>query len=472
MLPMFRADCPRISPCVSPRARTLCLSFLALTSAALLGCADPGAQVTMNTPEALGFSASSAARPGSPVSVPVSESAMASDFLDLAFQMESGRALPVLSRFEGPIRVAVRGNMPQGAASDLARLIQRLRTEAGIDIAMASGGAAAQITVEFQPRATLRRIAPTAACFVVPGASSLAEYRRNRGSAAMDWGSVQTRTRAAIFVPSDTSPQEVRDCLHEELAQAIGPLNDLYRLPDSVFNDDNFHTVLTSFDMAILRAYTAPELRSGMTRDQVASVLPGVLARTGTVPSASSRSPSPRGWLEAIQGAVAGGSGVPARRTDAARALAVAEDQGWNDARTAFSHFAVARLEVTRDPGLAAQHFDMAEAIWAGLPGTEIHLAHIDLQRASMALAMGNADTAIARANRAMPAVTRSGNAALEATALLIKAEALNLIGRTDEADRLRLDSRVLQRYGFGSGSDVEARVHEIATLNTRISSN
>jgi len=34
------------------------------------------------------------------------------------------------------------------------------------------------------------------------------------------------------------SPQEVRDCLHEELAQALGPLNDLYRLPDSVFNDD------------------------------------------------------------------------------------------------------------------------------------------------------------------------------------------------------------------------------------------
>ncbi len=468
---MFRADCPCPPPGTRHSARAIGLSLLALAGVALAGCAGSGPQVTKNGPDEVGFSAS-AARPASLAALPVSESAMASDFLDLAFQMESGRALPVLSRFEGPIRVAVRGAMPPGAADDLARLIRRLQTEAGIDIAMATGGGVAQITVEFQPRATLRRLAPTAACFVVPGASSLADFRRNRGSAAMDWGTVRTRTRAAIFVPSDTSPQEVRDCLHEELAQAIGPLNDLYRLPDSVFNDDNFNTMLTDFDMAILRAYTAPELRSGMRRDEVASVLPAVLARTGGVASGSSRAPSPRAWLDAIQGAVAGGSGLAARRADAARALALAEAQGWNDARTAFSHFALARLEVTRDPALAARHFDMAEAIWARLPGTDIHRAHIDLQRASMALAAGDAATAIARADRALPALSRSGNAALEATALLIKAEALSLMGRDIEADRLRLDSRALQRYGFGRGSDVEARVHEIAALPRRVGSN
>ncbi len=47
----------------------------------------------------------------------------------------------------------------------------------------------------------------------------------------------------------------MRDCLHEELAQALGPLNDLYRLSNSVFNDDNFHSVLTGFDMEMLRLH-------------------------------------------------------------------------------------------------------------------------------------------------------------------------------------------------------------------------
>ena len=107
-----------------------------------------------------------------------------------------------------------------------------------------------------------------------------------------------------IFLPNDASPQEARDCLHEELAQAIGPLNDLYRLPDSVFNDDNVHTVLTGFDMLILRAYYAPELRSGMTRAQVAAKLPAILSRYN--PAGDNLSPvhaseTPRAWINAIQ---------------------------------------------------------------------------------------------------------------------------------------------------------------------------
>ena len=83
----------------------------------------------------------------------------------------------------------------------------------------------------------------------------------------------------SLFIPSDASPQEIRDCLHEEFAQGLGPLNDLYRLPNSVFNDDNIHTILTDFDMMVLRATYAPELRSGMTRAEVAARLPAILRR-------------------------------------------------------------------------------------------------------------------------------------------------------------------------------------------------
>lgn len=81
----------------------------------------------------------------------------------------------------------------------------------------------------------------------------------------------------SLFIPSDASPKEIRDCLHEEFAQGLGPLNDLYRLPNSVFNDANIHTILTDFDMMVLRATYAPELRSGMTRVEVAARLPAIL---------------------------------------------------------------------------------------------------------------------------------------------------------------------------------------------------
>ena len=75
------------------------------------------------------------------------------------------------------------------------------------------------------------------------------------------------------------------------LSSATGPLNDLYHLPDSVFNDDNFHTVLTSFDMLILRAYYAPELQSGMNEAEAARRLPAALISWPTAPDGSCLQP-------------------------------------------------------------------------------------------------------------------------------------------------------------------------------------
>jgi len=196
---------------------------------------------------------------------------IARDFMELVFQLESGRTLSTFTRFEGAVSIRVTGSPPPTLMPDLNRLVHRLRTEAGIDIARTNGSCVANITIEAVSRAQIRRHLPKAACFVVPNISSLSEYRSAKRARQTNWSSLKTREKLAIFLPNDASPQEVRDCLHEELAQALGPLNDLYRLPDSVFNDDNVHTVLTGFDMLILRAYYAPELHNGMARGQVAA---------------------------------------------------------------------------------------------------------------------------------------------------------------------------------------------------------
>ncbi|MGB3251373.1 MAG: DUF2927 domain-containing protein, partial [Tabrizicola sp.] len=274
---------------------------------ALAACAPP-AQVSKNRPPVevgVGFGAPSDYRA---LAAPSSGSSLTRDFMDLTFARESGRALETFSRFEGPVTVAMRGAAPASAAKDLARLIGRLRSEAGIDISPTTGPAT--ITVEFATRSDLRRLAPTAACFVVPNVSSLADYRRKRGSDQVDWANVTRRERAVIFIPADTSPQEVRDCLHEELAQALGPLNDLYRLSDSVFNDDNFHSVLTAFDMDILRMTDSPTLASGMSREEVAARL-GVSAAVGAG--------NPPDWTRAIETALGKTGSLGTRKAAAER---------------------------------------------------------------------------------------------------------------------------------------------------------
>ncbi|MEM6589496.1 MAG: DUF2927 domain-containing protein [Pseudomonadota bacterium] len=397
---------------------------------------------------------------------------IARDFLELSFQLESGRQLQQFSRFEGPIAVRVTGNPPATLMPDLGKLIGRLRNEAGIDIAQrqVSGPEASVITIEVVSRADIRRFLPKAACFVVPNVSSLKEYRSARHSTQTNWSTLARRSRIAIFLPGDAAPQEVRDCLHEELAQALGPLNDLYRLPDSVFNDDNVHTVLTGFDMLILRAYYAPELRSGMTRDQVAQRLPGILSRLnprGNAVPARNTPPTPRAWIRAVQTALGPDTSSGQRRRAASDALRIAQSQGWTDHRLGFSHFALARLSQGADPELAFRNFVAAEVAYRRAPGTRLHQAYSASQLAAYAISQGQSNDALILLAPHIETAKRFENAALLSTLLMLRAEALTQIGRTAEADATRLDSLAWARYGFGTDWAVRARMREISALSS-----
>ena len=393
---------------------------------------------------------------------------IADDFLALHFELESGRKLSTFTRFETPITVRVAGKPPASLAPDLRRLLTRFRREAGIDIHQISRGAA-NITIEAVPRAELRRALPQAACFVVPNVSSFDEFRRDRRKPKTSWTVLQDRTRLGVFVPADSAPQELRDCLHEELAQALGPLNDLYRLPDSVFNDDNVHTVLTGFDMLILRLTYAPELRSGMTEGQVAAQLPALLSRLNPAGDALPRmpiSPTPRAWIDAVQTALGPDTPTPARRGAAATAAQIAQAQGWMDHRLAFSQYMLGRILQGSDPAGAQPYFNAATAILSRSPLTRLHQAHVVTQTAAYAIATGNGAQALAQIEPMLDVAARSENAALLSTLMLLKAEALDQTGRPDQAQSVRLDSLGWARYGFGSDWAVRTKMREIAALN------
>ena len=406
-----------------------------------------------------------ATRPRPPLE---SNANIAADFLELTFALESGRALPILTRFETPITVRVTGTPPPSLGPDLARLLARLRSEAGINISQTTGGTAS-ITIQAVPSDQIRRALPQAACFVVPNVETIDEYRRNRRASSTNWSLLRTRSKLAIFLPSDATPQEVRDCLHEELGQAIGPLNDLYRLPDSVFNDDNVHTVLTGFDMLILRITYAPELASGMSQAEVAAELPGILARLnprGQGLPAQPISTTPRGWIDAVQTALGPSAAAGARRGAAETAARTADAQGWHDHRSAFAYYMLGRMTQTTDPDLAQRYYATAMATLQRSPGTELHRAYVVSQTAAYAIARGDGATALAQIRPYLAVAEQAENAALLATLMLLEAEALDQTGQHGAAQAVRLDSLGWARYGFGADWAVRAKMREIAALN------
>lgn len=394
---------------------------------------------------------------------------IARDFIDLSFKLESGRALPNFSRFEGPISVRVTGDAPVSLDRDLGRLLHRLRSEAGLQIAQVDSTQASNVTIHMVSRKDIRKALPHAACFVVPNVNSLSEYKRLRRTKTLNWARITERKTVSIFVPNDASPQEMRDCLHEELAQSLGPLNDLYRLPDSVFNDDNVHTVLTGFDMLILRITYDRALRSGMTQREVASRLPGILARLN--PQGEGRpilrpARTPRVWIDAVQTALGPGTRPAGRRAAAAEALQVASAMGWQDHRRAFSHYAMGRILMHSDPKRAKIEFSSARRFYENARPTTLHQAYVASQLAAFELTQGQAAVALSLVNPHISTAARYENAALLATLMMIKAEALDLLGRVSEAREVRMDSLGWARYGFGADWAVRAKLREISSLS------
>jgi hypothetical protein len=455
----------------APRALSVAL---ALAAALAAGCA-PAPRLDMPERRAPGFAGplppmqSFTAAPARPTAR--GNRQLAQDFLELSFEMESGRALPRFTRFEGPVRVALRGPADAQLSRDLDDLLARLRREAGIDIARARPGTPANLVVEVLPRRQLQRAVPEAACFVVPRVTSWEAFRDARRSRQVDWTTLEERTAAAVFLPGDVSPQEARDCLHEEIAQALGPLNDLYRLHDSVFNDDNFHAVLTGFDMLMLRITYDPALQSGLSRAEVASRLPGILARANPAGAGGSGpldAPSPRDWIRAIETAL-GPRGRPAPRRAAAReAVEIADREGWRDGRRAFSLYVYGRLALGEEPERALQAFLEAASIYAERPEMAVQRAHVGMQLAAFSLTAGRLDAAVDIVDAHAGTVREAENAALLATLLLIKAEALAAGGETARAEGLRREALGWARYGFGADEIVRARAGEIARLAPR----
>ena len=432
--------------------RALCLA------AVLAGCAAPAlreappsrAAVTVSVP-AGPMRTFASARPQPPARA---NAQIAQDILDLVFTLESGRAVPRLTRFAGPVTVHVAGPAPSALVADLAELMDRLRREAGLPVALGTAQNAV-ITVVALPHAEMQRAVPNVACFVVPQVTGWADFLARRNSAALDWTRLDARTRATIFVPADLAPQELRDCLHEELAQALGPLNDLYRLPDSVFNDDNMHTILTGFDMLVLRALYDPGLQNGMDRAAVAARLPAILNRinpAGARPATASASPTPRAWAEAMGAGLRPGASATRRRDAAARAVQIARQAGWADTRAGFAWYTLGRLQAGADPAAARASLAMAEAIYAADPATALHRAHVRADRA--ALAGLDAAEAEARAHQ---------DAALLATILAVRAGAFTRQGDAGAATAARLDSAAWARYGFGSDAGALSRLARLS---------
>lgn len=75
-------------------------------------------------------------------------------------------------------------------------------------------------------------------------------------------------TKAIAVIRAELPDLLRQSCIHEEIAQGLGPANDSRAARPSIFNDDDEFAYLTSHDELLLKMLYDPRLKAGMTQDE------------------------------------------------------------------------------------------------------------------------------------------------------------------------------------------------------------
>ncbi len=399
---------------------------------------------------------------------------IAAEFVKLMFYPENGPELTQLLRYERPVRIGVGGAGLARYLPDLDRLITRLTEQGGLDIARTEDFSTANLQVVLAPRAQMVQVFPGAQCFILPALYSWPAFLAAlRADTLPDWGRLGRLEGATIFIPDSATPNEVRECFEEEIAQALGPANDVFEIADTVFNDDNVHANLTRFDLLILRLLYDPSMASGMSqgaaramaRDRLRVLNP---EGEGMRPRGDLR--TDRAWKKDVESLFDGRATLDEQREILRGAVGRAERFPQPDHRLAFTLDMLAALEFEEKPILAEGLLTRAlQSLVAGYPPDDLRTATIRLNLAQTKLRLGKPAEALDLVEAALPVLSAYAVAPRVAAALQTSATALLDLGRQAEAVSIAIDGLRWARYAqgadFGNLGQLQDRLEAVRAL-------
>jgi hypothetical protein len=327
-----------------------------------------------------------------------SNESIADLFVTLTHDLEWGARRPHLMRYEAPVRVGMIGHGAGRYQPFVDQYLAELRMRAGVRIARTAPPH--NLVVRFVPGSVFRARIPRHYCVIAPGRPDWDTFRRSPRRHGMRPFETATAIRAmTVFIPDDARPYLVRACLVEEIAQALGPANDLDGLGPSIFNDDAAHLWPTRLDFLVLRTLYAPELRSGLSRGETRTRALLALDRLNPEGRASPPLPILRAermtdWAEALRAAF-DRSRSPRRQLASAReALTTAARRAPFSVHHCRSLKALARAQPD-DPRAALAALEDAARVCATAHGPDdIRVAQVRLDQARLLYLSGRASAA------------------------------------------------------------------------------
>ncbi len=384
-----------------------------------------------------------------------SNDSLADLFVTLTHETEWGGARRNLVRLEEPVVVGLEGRGAARHAGFLRDYLAYLRQHTDIDIR--AGGPGRSLHLRLVDGGGFARLLPAASCVLVPGDvawPAFAAAPDRLGGLAME--AAERLEAVTVFIPDDAIPADIRRCILEEVAQALGPVNDLYGLGPSVFNDDFGHLWPTRLDLLMLRVLYDPAMETGLGRAETRRRARAVLDRIN--PAGRRAPPLPRltarregPWARLIGEAHSTSAGRHAQRRAAEAALDEARAALPGTAWHCQSLETLAHLSRIEAPARAASLLVEAERVCAAVHGgDDPRLARIRLLRASLALADADPDRALALSEGLAPRLAAHGLDEALAAQYALRVRALEALGRDAEAAAVRRLAEAWGAYALG----------------------
>jgi hypothetical protein len=348
----------------------------------------------------------------------------------LSHEVEWGARRPNLVRYEGPVSVGMEGPGAARYGAFLDGFLNRLRVNS--EIAIARGPGAPNLHVRFIDGDRFDGLVRTAACVVAQGDVSWRDFSSDpSGRGARALAEARRIEQMTIFIPDNAPPYLVRNCLLEEIPQALGLANDLYGLGSSIFNDDAAHLWPTKLDYLMLRVLYAPEMATGLDRRETGTRALAVLNRInpagiGAPPLPLLRQRSLGDWPELIQNVFSRAASEREARDYAEKALTIVEAYAPMSAQHCHTLVTAGRVLSRPEPQRALQLFDQARRVCEAAHGvSDVRHARIALESACALLRLDRFGEVIAVTEATWPVLAAHGQDERLAAIYTIQSEAL-----------------------------------------------
>ncbi len=189
-----------------------------------------------------------------------------------------------ISRWEAPIRFQIIGAGATAAdRAEYAAFARRLAALSGLEIKEAAAGETPNLSILIigpeERRAFVQALEEDGAARRMPLVLQWAGDISYPCVGQVGYQDVESGviSGAMVMIKAELSDMLRTSCIHEELTQTLGLMNDDPEVRPSIFNDDQEFALLTKHDEYLLRILYHPRLRPGMTAEEALPLVPGIV---------------------------------------------------------------------------------------------------------------------------------------------------------------------------------------------------